>query len=201
MRFAECMRENGVREFPDPDASGELTIDGVVNGSSLDTSTAAWKGAIGACKDLEPSGFTGHKRSSEQQSAALEFAQCIRENGVTDFPDPTAGAPLVDTNRIPSSSRPGGMDILNAAMRTCGDDSRVGWGWGAGEAADVAGGRDGRPGCRGPRRAVVVVSDGEETTAAAPQAPANTAKVEKGRLSAVVSLSGILSYRSPYVAP
>ena len=49
-----------------------------------------------------------------------------------------------------------------------------------------------------PAGAVVVVSDGEETTAAAPQAPANTAKVEKGRLSAVVSLSGILSYRSPY---
>ena len=73
----------------------------MVNGSSLDTSTAAWKGAIGACKDLEPSGFTGHKRSSEQQTAALEFAQCIRENGVTDFPDPTAGQPLVDTNRIP----------------------------------------------------------------------------------------------------
>ena len=122
VRFAECMRDNGVPEFPDPDASGELTIDGVVNGSSLDTSTAAWKGAISACKDLEPSGFTGHKRSSEQQTAALEFARCIRENGVTDFPDPTAGQPLVDTNRIPSSARPGGMDILNAAMKKCGDD-------------------------------------------------------------------------------
>ena len=122
VRFAECMRENGVPEFPDPDGSGELTIDGVVNGSSVDPSGAAWTQAIGACKDLEPSGFTGHERGSEQQTAALEFAQCIRENGVTDFPDPTAGTPLVDTNRIPSSSRPGGMDILNAAMRTCGDE-------------------------------------------------------------------------------
>jgi hypothetical protein len=28
------------------------------------------------------------KRSPEQQSAALNFAQCIRENGVKDFPDP-----------------------------------------------------------------------------------------------------------------
>ena len=91
MKFAECMRENGVSEFPDPDASGELTIDGVVNGSSLDPSTAAWKEAIGACKDLQPPGFTGHKRSAEQQDAALEFAQCIRENGVKDFPDPATG--------------------------------------------------------------------------------------------------------------
>jgi hypothetical protein len=121
VRFAECMRENGVPEFPDPDASGELTIDGAVNGSSLDPSTAAWKGAIGSCKDLEPSGFTGHKRSSEQQEAALEFAQCIRENGVEDFPDPAPGQPLVDTNRIPSAARDGGMSILNAAMHTCGD--------------------------------------------------------------------------------
>jgi hypothetical protein len=29
VKFAECMRDNGVSEFPDPDASGRLTIDGV----------------------------------------------------------------------------------------------------------------------------------------------------------------------------
>ena len=28
MKFAECMRDNGVSEFPDPNASGALTIDG-----------------------------------------------------------------------------------------------------------------------------------------------------------------------------
>ncbi len=89
-KFAECMRENGVSEFPDPDASGHLTIDGVVNGSSIDTNGSIWKGAIDACKDLQPAGFTGPgERSSEQQQGALEFAQCIRENGVPDFPDPT----------------------------------------------------------------------------------------------------------------
>ena len=43
MKFAECMRDNGVREFPDPDASEGLTIDGVLNGSSLDPNSAAWK--------------------------------------------------------------------------------------------------------------------------------------------------------------
>jgi hypothetical protein len=36
VKLAECMRENGVSEFPDPDASGNLTIDGVLNGSSPD---------------------------------------------------------------------------------------------------------------------------------------------------------------------
>ena len=121
VKFAECMRDNGVSEFPDPDASGGLTIDAVVNGSSLDPSAPAWKEAIDACKRLQPPGFTGHKRSAQQQEAGLEFAQCIRDNGVKDFPDPAAGEPLVDTNRIPSSAAPGGMDILNAAMQKCGD--------------------------------------------------------------------------------
>src|SRR5690349_21658592 len=58
VKFAECMRNNGVREFPDPDASGEFTIDEIANGSSVDTSTAAFQQAISACKDLEPPGFT-----------------------------------------------------------------------------------------------------------------------------------------------
>jgi hypothetical protein len=122
MTFSECMRDHGVREFPDPDASGELTIDGVLNGSSLDPNTPAWSEAIRACKDLQPPGFTGDDDvSAEEQDARLEFAQCIRDHGVEDFPDPAIGEPLVNTYKIPSSNRPGGMTILNAAMRKCGD--------------------------------------------------------------------------------
>jgi hypothetical protein len=120
VKFAECMRANGVSAFPDPDASGALTIDTVANGSSLDTSSAAFKQAVSACKDLEPPGFTGNQRSPQEQRAALAFAQCIRDNGVADFPDPVKGDPLVDTNRIPSANKPGGMTILHAAMQKCG---------------------------------------------------------------------------------
>jgi hypothetical protein len=121
VKFAQCMRENGVSQFPDPDASGNLTIDAVVNGSSIDPDGPTWNQAIDACKDLQPPGFTGGgERSSSQQEAALQFAQCIRENGVPDFPDPSPGQPLVDTNRIPSSSTDRGMSILNAAMQKCG---------------------------------------------------------------------------------
>jgi hypothetical protein len=121
-RFAECMRDNGVGEFPDPDASGELTIDGVLNGSSLDPNTPTWKQAIGACKDLQPPGFTGDEDvTDEEQEVRLRFAQCMRDNGVEDFPDPAEDDPLVDTRRIPSAAEDGGMDIINAAMQTCRD--------------------------------------------------------------------------------
>jgi hypothetical protein len=119
VKFAECMRANGVSGFPDPDASGAFTVDEVVNGSGIDPESAAWQQAISACQDLQPPGFTGHGRSPEQQEAALAFAQCVRDHGVKDFPDPGVDDPLVDTNRIPSSDTPEGMNTLNAAMQKC----------------------------------------------------------------------------------
>ncbi len=70
VKFAKCMRSNGVSEFPDPGASGKFTIDGIANGSSLDPSTPAFKQAISACKDLEPAGFMGSKRSPQQMDGA-----------------------------------------------------------------------------------------------------------------------------------
>jgi hypothetical protein len=119
VKFAACMRSNGVPRFPDPSASGQFTIDQVANGTSLDTSSPKFTQALGTCKSLAPAGFEGSTRSAQQQAAALKFAECIRANGVRDFPDPAAGQPLVDTNRIPSASTSSGMSILNAAMQKC----------------------------------------------------------------------------------
>ena len=113
VKFAECMRENGYPDFPDPKASGEFPTIGI------SVSPLAWTKALGACKELQPPGSFSAHLSHTQLSAALGFARCIRENGVEDFPDPVNGQPLVDTTKIPSVNGPGGMSILNAAMRKC----------------------------------------------------------------------------------
>ena len=119
VKFSECMRTNGVSGFPDPDASGQLTIDAVANGSSIDTNSAAFKQALSACKDLEPPGFTGPQVTPQLRTARLRFAQCVRDHGVPDFPDPSPNGPLVDTRRIPSADTPAGMGALHAAMSKC----------------------------------------------------------------------------------
>ena len=119
MKFSQCMRDNGISQFPDPDASGAITIENVVNRSSVDANSATFQQALSACRDLEPAGFMGEKRSPQQQAAALKFAQCVRDNGVRDFPDPTPDGPLVDTTRIPSTATPDGKTILRAAMQKC----------------------------------------------------------------------------------
>jgi hypothetical protein len=113
VKFSECIRAHGVSDFPDPDAKGEYQY-------GVSVSPAVWQRAVHACKELEPPGALSAKRSPKQQSAALRFAQCVREHGVKDFPDPVEGEPLIDTYKIPSSNRPGGMTILNAATQKCG---------------------------------------------------------------------------------
>jgi len=113
VKLAECIRGHGVPHFPDPDAKGDFAF-------GIDVSPAVWRKAVDACKDLAPPGAFSGKRSPKQQSAALRFAECVRENGVKDFPDPANGEPLIDTTHIPSSNRPGGMTILNAATQKCG---------------------------------------------------------------------------------
>jgi hypothetical protein len=112
VKFAECMRASGVPHFPDANAKGEFVF-------GIDVSPAVWARAVNACKALQPPGTLSAHRTPEQQTASLRFAQCMRENGVKDFPDPANGEPLINTYRIPSSATSGGMTILNAAVQKC----------------------------------------------------------------------------------
>ena len=114
VKFAECIRAHGVSDFPDPNEKNQFEY-------GVSVTPAVWTKATTACKDLQPPGTLSSKRTPKQQSASLRFAKCVRDNGVKDFPDPVNGEPLVNTYKIPSSNRPGGMAILNAAMEKCGN--------------------------------------------------------------------------------
>ena len=102
----------GVPHFPDANAKGEFVF-------GIDVTPTVWQRAVNACKALQPPGTLSAKRTPKQQTASLRFAQCMRENGVRDFPDPANGEPLINTYRIPSSKTSGGMSILNAAVQRC----------------------------------------------------------------------------------
>ena len=112
VRFAECVRAHDVPDFPDPDDENEFQY-------GVSVSPEVWRAAVSACKALQPPGSLSAKRTVQQQSASLRFAACMRAHGVKDFPDPVNGEPVIDTYKIPSSDRPGGMTILNAAIAKC----------------------------------------------------------------------------------
>jgi hypothetical protein len=112
VRFSACMRTHGIADFPDPNRDNDFDY-------GISVSATAWTRAVTACRAWQPPGTLSARRSQPAQSRALRFAACIRAHGVRDFPDPVNGEPIVDTYKIPSANRAGGMTILNAAMSAC----------------------------------------------------------------------------------
>jgi hypothetical protein len=105
VKYAECMRENGVPGFPDPQ-NGRLVLRAGEGG--VDPNSPKFQSAQRKCRSLAPSGLqAGGGGGQATQDSVLKFARCMRKNGVPNFPDPQVqggGAVLgqagdgVDTN-------------------------------------------------------------------------------------------------------
>ena len=86
--YAQCIRDNGVPGFPDPDANGQLRGPAHEKGSDPKFQAAQEK-----CRDLAPGGE--HQRSDPATVEQLrEFSRCMRDHGLPDFPDPDADGRL-----------------------------------------------------------------------------------------------------------
>lgn len=92
LRFAQCMRQHGVPDFPDPGANGNIEIQtqpGNGASSGPDPGSSTFQAAQRACQKYAPGGKSnGGKPDAQMQRKALRFAQCMRDHGITDFPDP-----------------------------------------------------------------------------------------------------------------
>jgi hypothetical protein len=89
LKFATCMRANGVPNFPDPSSGGGgLNIE---PGSGLNPQSPAFQAAQKQCGKLLPGGGPGPRKPTKAQFvAALAFARCMRTHGLPHFPDPLA---------------------------------------------------------------------------------------------------------------
>lgn len=94
--FARCMRDNGVPSFPDPVANPDGTFgfgrpqgvpSSVLDDALANCKTEARAIGIGSA----PSG----QDDTDVQDGLLEFSRCMRENGVTEFPDPQPNGDLL----------------------------------------------------------------------------------------------------------
>jgi hypothetical protein len=87
--YAQCVRDNGYPEFPDPIPGQGIMLRRDQGMSFNDPRMLA---AMDACQDLRPAGMAGGSGDPEEtMEMMLEFAQCMRDNGVSDFPDPSPG--------------------------------------------------------------------------------------------------------------
>lgn len=111
LAYSQCMRDNGVPDFPDP-VNGGIQLDG----DKVDMDSPAFKAAEQSCKSLLPVN-PGDNPDDDQQARhdMLEFAACMREHGVPDFPDPKPGEGIDINGDLFDINSP----AFKAAMEVC----------------------------------------------------------------------------------
>lgn len=95
LEFTSCMRDQGV-DFPDIrlDSQGRPVLGEVLDG--LDTAGVEFRGALATCASiLTQAGALDLRTDPELQAIIVDqlqqFSECMREQGVTAFPDPAPG--------------------------------------------------------------------------------------------------------------
>jgi hypothetical protein len=83
LKFAQCMRDHGV-PMDDPDPNGGMGVK--IGGPGVDTSKI--QAAQEACRQFSPFGDAGPQQDAARAERLRKFAQCMRDNGVPNFPDP-----------------------------------------------------------------------------------------------------------------
>ena len=88
-QYAQCMRINGVPDFPDPGPDGRFRGIGHEKQDN-----PMFKAAMETCRALAPGG--NHENTSDPAyiDQMRKFSQCMRDNGLPDFPDPDANGQL-----------------------------------------------------------------------------------------------------------
>lgn len=111
LAYAQCVRDHGYAEFPDPDTEGGFKF--LIKPDSV----SRFKAAADACRDLAPEGMRDNDITPQQLDALIKLAQCVRENGIPDFPDPNAQGRFEFGN---AKLKPGDA-AFEAAMAACRD--------------------------------------------------------------------------------
>jgi hypothetical protein len=90
INYARCMRAHGIKDYPDPNADGDIEIN-AGPGSDMGPDNPHFKTADNACKALRPQGKQlSPAEQAKVHAAALKYSQCMRSHGIKDFPDPNA---------------------------------------------------------------------------------------------------------------
>jgi hypothetical protein len=112
--FARCMRSHGVPGWPDPNSYG-----GFDKSKLTQQQLGAGKAQVGAaqrsCQHLLPTISATQQQTQRIVAQALRFSRCMRNHGITNFPDPDSNGGI----RIPESLQNNGGPRYEAALKAC----------------------------------------------------------------------------------
>jgi hypothetical protein len=95
LKYAQCMRDHGI-PMDDPNIEGNgisMTIPEGTDKTKVDAAHAE-------CKQYMPNGGQPQKLDPAEQEKLRKFAECMREHGITNFPDPTDEGMMIDGDKL-----------------------------------------------------------------------------------------------------
>jgi hypothetical protein len=113
LAYSQCMRAQGIGDFPDPNAAGELAVN-ARSGSDIDPNNPKFTAAQNACASLLPAS-TGKKPA---RADTLKYSHCMRAHKISDFPDPQADGTL-QVQAGPGSDLDPNNALFVAANKAC----------------------------------------------------------------------------------
>jgi hypothetical protein len=89
LAYTQCMRSNGVANYPDPNSQGQILMQ---PNNGLDYSSPQLAHAAKACAKLAPKITISAQQRQQVLSQDLKWVACMHAHGITNLPDPsTAG--------------------------------------------------------------------------------------------------------------
>jgi len=115
LALAQCMRDHGIHDFPDPDSSGNFDLGG---GSDLNPNNPSYQAAARGCRSLGSAGKASSGSLSPLQIAAVvRFAGCMRSHGIDNYPDPDSSGRIPGIRHFGIESSSPQFQAANNACR------------------------------------------------------------------------------------
>ena len=84
-KFGDCVRSNGIPDFQDPETGDG---GGFMLRAPEGVEPQKMQAAMEKCKRYLPNGGEPPKLDAQQLEQVRQYAKCMRENGIPNFPDP-----------------------------------------------------------------------------------------------------------------
>lgn len=95
LKFSQCMRDQGLTWFPDPQPDGGLVVH---NPDGVDQSK--FDKAEQACMKYHPAGSGGRPIPAEDLAKIRQVSQCVRDHGFAKYPDPDANGSISVDSKV-----------------------------------------------------------------------------------------------------